>query len=301
MTIQYTRAKRENTNVLVAWSRGRAGPARPQCMPPCRLAAGICGEEPFAVLDTEARRGLHYADDYDFEHMDLGPPFTPDRYLESIRALAKRGFRAVVVDSMSHEWEGEGGVLEMADKDTAKSPSNWIKPKAAHKRLVNGLLQVGTNLIFCLRAQEKVEVVADPDRVAERSWCARLGGIRSSEKRFLFEMTASFTLRPDAPGVVDLSLPHKLQDQHRMAFPPGQHISHEAGVLLGAWARGDAIETPDKELWDGGRKKANDGRAALKAWRDSLTDDQRRAIRPIGDELNNTAREADRNLEGAPF
>ena len=84
-----------------------------------------------------------------------------------------------------------------------------------------------------------------------------------------------------------------------MAFPPGQHISHEAGVLLGAWARGDAIETPDKELWDGGRRKANDGRAALKAWRDSLTDDQRRAIRPIGDELNNTAREADRNLEGA--
>ena len=103
------------------------------------------------------------------------------------------------------------------------------------------------------------------------------------------------------PGVVDLGLPHKLQDQHRMAFPPGQHISHEAGVLLGAWARGDAIETPDKELWDGGRRKANDGRAALKAWRDSLTDDQRRAIRPIGDELNNTARVADRNLEGAPF
>ena len=82
----------------------------------------------------------------DFEHVDFGPPFTPDRYLESIRALAKRGFRAVVVDSMSHEWEGEGGVLEMADRDTSKPPSNWIKPKAAHKKLVNGLLQVGTNL-----------------------------------------------------------------------------------------------------------------------------------------------------------
>ena len=222
------------------------------------LAAGICGDEPFAVQDTEARRGLHYADDYNFEHVDFGPPFTPDRYLESIRALAKRGFRAVVVDSMSHEWEGEGGVLEMADKDNAKSPSNWIKPKAAHKRLVNGLLQVGTNLIFCLRAQEKVEVVPDPDR-GGKMMVRPIGWQPISEKRFLFEMTASFTLRPDAPGVVDLSLPHKLQDQHRMAFPPGQHISHEAGVLLGAWARGDAIETPDKELWDGGRRKANEG------------------------------------------
>ena len=156
------------------------------------------------MQDTEARRALHYADDYNFEHVDFGPPFTPDRYLESIRALAKRGFRAVVVDSMSHEWEGEGGVLEMADRDTSKPPSNWIKPKAAHKKLVNGLLQVGTNLVFCLRAQEKVEVVPDPDRGGKIDGAPDWVASDHRRSGSLFEMTASFTLRPDAPGVVDL-------------------------------------------------------------------------------------------------
>ena len=241
--MEYKRAVRENTNVLIALA-GPSGSGKTYSA--MQLATGLCAGEPFAMVDTEARRGLHYADQYDFEHVELGPPFTSSRYLEALKPLASRGFAAIVLDSGSHEWEGEGGVLEQADASNKKSPGNWIEPKRQHKRFVNGLLQLGANLIVCLRAAEKIHV----DDSGAKIKIVNEGILPICEKRFMFEMTVSFTLHHLHPGVVDLGLPNKVQDQHRMMFPPGRHITAEAGAALGQWTRGETVVTPDKALWD---------------------------------------------------
>ena len=290
--MEYRRAVRENTNVLVGLA-GASGSGKTYSA--MQLATGICGGEPFAVLDTEARRALHYADQFDFEHASLGPPFTPERYLDNVLALARRGFRAVVIDSGSHEWEGEGGVLEWADAEAAagrKAPTCWIKPKAAHKKFVNGLLQCGTNLIICLRAQEKIEIDDSKAKIV----ITNAGWSPICEKRFMFEMTVSFTLNPLHPGVVDLGLPNKLQDQHRMMFPPGRHIAAEAGVSLGVWARGEPVEVPDKALWDRARREAHKGTEALRSFSAALGAPDRAKLRPIGHELNRAAKMSDQNM-----
>ena len=104
------------------------------------------------------------------------------------------------------------------------------------------------------------------------------------EKRFPFEMTASFTLNPLTPGVVDMELPHKIQDQHRTAFPPAKHISVEAGRLLGQWARGDAIEDagkPDKPLLNRARLAARKGPDALRAFSEELSPEDCEQLKPI--------------------
>ena len=238
--------------------------------------------------------GLHYADQFDFEHQDLKPPFAPSKYFDAVREGAKRGFPCIVIDSMSHEWEGEGGVLEMANADKAKPPGNWIHPKASHRRMVGGFLQVGANLIFCLRAQEKLDLSEKDDR--GKVIIQSAGWQPICEKRFPFEMTASFTLNPLTPGVVDMELPHKIQDQHRMAFPPGQHISVEAGRLLGQWARGDAIETPDKPLWDEARKAAHEGMQALRKFSSVLSSEDQAKLTPIKEELLAAGNKSDRDL-----
>ena len=297
MAIQYTRARRENVGLLIGLA-GFTGSGK--TFSAMELATGICNGQPFCVIDTEGDRAKHYADDYDFEHKPLGPPFSPDRYLEALVEPMKRGFRCIVVDSASHEWSGTGGVVDMADKDSAKSPGNWRRPKEAHSRFVNAVLQARTHIIFCLRAKDKIRVEPDPDKPG-KTMISHLGWTPIQERDFMYEMTVSFTLAAENPGIVNFGLPHKLQDQHRMAFPPGQHISREAGEMLGAWARGDAIETPDKKLWDRARKQANEGRAMLKLFVEGCSEDETRALRPIAKELNNTAREADRNLEGVPF
>jgi RecA/RadA recombinase len=79
------------------------------------LARGIAnGTGRIAVIDTEAGRALHYAPPpsakadgvktFDFLHLDFQPPFTPERYIEAIRACEEAGATVIVIDSMSHEW-----------------------------------------------------------------------------------------------------------------------------------------------------------------------------------------------------
>jgi len=294
MSFQYTKAERRNTSVLVALA-GASGSGKTYSA--MMLAKGICGDEPFKVIDTEAGRALHYADQFDFEHEDMAPPFTPEKYLKAVQEAEKRGFKAVVIDSMSHEFDGEGGLMEMADTSSVKGPGAWLIPKQRHKKMMNGFLQVRTHLIFCLRADEKIDMSKRDDRgkiiVTSQGW------VPIQEKRFMYEMTASFTLNPATPGMIDLTLPHKVQDQHRMSFQPGQHVTAEAGEMLATWARGDTVETPDKALWDHARKIAQEGRDVITQYFTKVaTEDEQRRLAPIKAELWKTATTADENRNG---
>jgi hypothetical protein len=190
-----------------------------------------------AFIDTEARRGLHYADDFEFMHADLKPPFSPAAFIYGIHEAEKAGAEIVIIDSFSHEYDGEGGIMDWADRlqaDGVKGPAAWKDPKAAHKKLMNSLLQCRASIIFCLRADEKIEIVRENNKTVVRP----LGWMPICEKRFMFEMTASFTLTPDKPGIPHFDLPHKLQRQHRAFFTDTQPISEESGQMLAEWARG---------------------------------------------------------------
>ena len=279
--IEYTKAARENTFLLIAFAGGTGSGKTYSAM---QLASGICGDEPFIMIDTEARRGLHYADKFDFEHVDFQGPFSPDRYTAAIDQATKRGFKAVVIDSMSHEWEGEGGILEMAEKETAKPPKNWVRPKLAHKKMMASLLQARTNLIFCLRAQEKLYMDTDKrgKLIVENA-----GWMPICEKRFMFEMTASLTFDHENPGVVTRALPHKIEEQHHAAFPSGKAITRNSGLLLNRWASGKSIVPLDLE--EKAREEAKKGSGHMKAWWNTLSRQEKIDLKPIAAELKDIA------------
>lgn len=243
MTFTFRKALREQTSTLIAL----AGPSGcGKTFSALRLATGLAGPGgKIAVIDTEAGRALHYADKFAFDHGDLHPPFKPQAYLDAILAAEKAGYAVVVIDSMSHEYEGEGGILEWADEIAAggvKSPGNWKLPKTAHKKMVNRLLQMRCHLIFCLRAEEKIKIEKHPD--TGKTVIVPLGWMPICEKRFMYEMTTSFTLTADKPGCPQYTLPHKCQDQHRAIFPEGRPIDERAGEQLAAWARGGVKPEP---------------------------------------------------------
>ncbi len=219
------------------------------------LATGIIKPgERIAVIDTEAGRALHYAPPpgqaadgvktFDFDHMDFPPPFTPERYAEAVAAAVDAGAAVVIVDSMSHEWDGEGGcsdiqlaeairmatrngVLDEGKIDAMTAPA-WKRPKVRHKRMMARLGQVRAHIIFCLRAQEKIRIV---NRQVEQ-----LGFMPICEKNFMFEMSGSMTLHPETPGEPRYDLPRKLNDELQAIFPAERRISAEAGRRLAAWA-----------------------------------------------------------------
>jgi hypothetical protein len=239
-------AVRENVGLLIGLAGGTGSGKTFSAM---RLASGIAGTQRFCVIDTEAGRAKHYADQFKFDHGDLAPPFSPARYAEAIAAADEAGYPAIVVDSVSHEHAGEGGLLDMFEEEfermgrrDAVKMTAWIKPKGAHKKMVSRLLQVRAHLILCFRAEEKVDIVTVVEDGKKRTKIVPKvtrtgleGWTPIAEKNLPYELTASFLLTADAPGIPK---PIKLQQQHRALFPLDQPITEESGRRLAQWASG---------------------------------------------------------------
>ena len=254
MGFEFRPAVRENVGLLIGLAGGTGSGKTYTAM---RLAAGIAGDKPFAVIDTEAGRAKHYADQFKFDHGDLKPPFRPDAYAEAIKAADAAGYPVIVVDSASHEHAGEGGLLDwheeeldrMAGGDWKKREScnmaAWIKPKMSHKAMVQKLLQVRAHLILCFRAEEKIEMVRNErgklEIVKKQTTTGLDGWVPFSEKNLPYELTASFLLTADAPGVPK---PIKLQHQHRGFFPLNTEITEDSGRKLAAWSQGGTHTAP---------------------------------------------------------
>lgn len=253
MTFTFRPAVREAVGLMIGLA-GSSGSGK--TFSAMRLATGAAGGKPFAVIDTEAGRAKHYADQFKFDHGDLRAPFTPEAYAEAIHVADEAGYPVIVVDSVSHVWAGDGGVLDgheseltrMAGEDWKKRESckmaAWIRPKSAHKRMVSRLLQVRAHLILCFRAEEKIEMVRDTKgkmQIVPKSSPIGLNGwMPICEKNLPYEMTASFLLMADKPGVPN---PIKLQEQHKSMFPAKENISEASGIAMAAWATGGAKKT----------------------------------------------------------
>lgn len=250
MSFTFKAAKREAVGLLIGLAGGTGSG---KTFTALRLATGLANGKPFALIDTEAGRAKHYADQFKFDHGDLRAPFRPDAYADAIKAADDAGYPVIVVDSTSHVWAGDGGVLDwqeeelqrMAGDDYSKRErvkmAAWIKPKVSHKHMMQKLLQVRAHLILCFRAEQKIEMVKQDGKlviVQKQSLTGLDGWIPVCEKNLPFELTASFLLTADAPGIPK---PIKLQQQHRPFFPLDKPITEQSGIALGEWARGGNV------------------------------------------------------------
>lgn len=248
MTFTFRPATRENVGLIIGLAGGTGSGKTYTAM---RLARGIAGDKPFAVIDTEAGRAKHYADEFRFDHGDLKPPFRPMAYTEAIDAANDAGYPVIVVDSMSHEWAGEGGVLEWQEEEYERLGAretikllSWSKPKQAHKRMVSKLLQSRAHLILCFRAEPHVEMVKEGGQtkvVPKKGFTGYNGWFPITEKNLPFELTTYFMFMAEHPGV---PLPIKLSEQHRALFPLDQPITEESGRRIAEWAAGGAPPAP---------------------------------------------------------
>lgn len=297
MPYEFRPAVREQTSLLVAFA-GPSGSGK--TFSALAFAEGLAAGGKIAFIDTEAGRALHYADRFKFDHCELRPPFRPEAYTEVIAAAEQGGYRVIVIDSMSHEYEGDGGIQDWAAELEAKgtkAPGNWKVPKLAHKRMVSRLLQCRSHLVFCLRAEEKIKIERGDNG---KTVIVPIGWQPLCEKRFMYEMTASFLLKPDYPGIPH---PIKLQDQHRAAFPSGKQVGREAGEALAAWAGGGAEpkKAADEDLYQSGMRNAEQGTEALRVWFESLSRDRKLLIKGRLQTLKDVAELADSRGDDLSF
>lgn len=252
MSVTFRKAERANLALLLSLAGGTGSGKTWSAL---ALAKGIAGRKKFAVCDTERGRASFYADEFDFDVFELNPPFSPDRYLEVIKAAEAKDYPVLVIDSMSHEWESEGGLLDWHDRlmggNQNKNLSAWIEPKAAHRRMVNHLVQAKPHVILCFRAAEKVEVGQDERGkttiVKKKTLTGLDGWVPITEKSLPFEATASFMLMAGAPGV---PLPIKLPAPLEPLVPLDRPLSEQVGKAIAGWAAGKPGPEPGEQTME---------------------------------------------------
>jgi len=223
-----------------------------------RLATGMqqaSGGDIYGI-DTESRRMLHYADSFKFRHIQFDAPFSPLDYLAAFEHCAKKGAKIIITDSLSHEHEGPGGVLEIHETemggDYKKQFAAWAKPKAQRRRLISSMLQMNVNFILCYRAREKLKLVKNAQGKQEpqpRGWQPIAG------EEYVYEATLNCLLLPASNGVPTWQPEHdnegmiKLPAQFREIFKEGPQLSEEVGQQLASWAKGGAAtSSPSADL-----------------------------------------------------
>lgn len=207
------------------------------------LAAGMAGESgKVGFIDTEAGRGSMYADDPDiiqampdgkYYIQSLTEPFTPQKYAAAIREAINYGITALIIDSVSHEWEGFGGCQDIAENNKLRGMPNWGKAKMEHKRLMNTLTQCPMHILFCLRAREKTKPMRNNNGKVEM---VEMGIQPIQEKNFMYEMTLSMMLEDISPGKPIITkcpkpLINALTGDKAM-------VSKEIGQKIRAWSNG---------------------------------------------------------------
>ena len=262
--IQYRPAVRQQSKAMI----GIGGPSGGgKTLSALLLARGLClgVDEQIFGIDTENGRMLHYAPaegeapgefTFGFQYYRLDPPFTPMRYQEAIEAAVKAKAGAVIVDSMSHEHEGEGGILEWHDKELTRMAGNdydkrdkmkftaWIEPKKAHNKLVNAILQKPVHFVFCFRAKDKIAPIKNAKGKTE---FVNVGWTPICSDRFEYEMTALMILPPNVKGVPDLAAERcKLPEQLHPAFPAGVALNEAAGRQMAKWCAGKSLTAKPK-------------------------------------------------------
>lgn len=281
MSYKFRPARRENVPLLIGLAGGTGSGKTWSAM---ALAKGISGDKPFAVIDTENGRAKHYADEFQFEVADLHAPFRPDAYAEAIQTADQAGYSVIVVDSMSHEWAGDGGMLDWQEDELRRLGGgdnvkmlSWVEPKRAHRKFVTRLLQVRAHVILCFRAAEKIEMIRNAqgkmEVVPKRSLVGLDGWVPIAEKELPYELTLSALLTADAPGVPK---PIKLPEKLRPLVPLDAPLTDRVGAALAEWARGGAssgLVADDQPATDAQRKQL-----VAFAREHGLTDDDLRAV-----------------------
>jgi hypothetical protein len=239
MTFEIKEAKRLGARLLIQLS-GVSGSGKTYSA--LHLAYGLTGGDSSKIIgiDTENRRMSLYADclpnKEPFRVLEFFAPFSPARYVEAIKACCDAGAEVIVIDSVSHEWESEGGCEWIANNSSGRL-ADWKTAKREHKRFMTFMLQCPAHIIACTRAREKTDFSDTRNPVS-------LGIQPIQEKNFSFEATVSLLMHEQGKSQDVLKCPAELQK----ILGRGQgYITVNDGMALRHWVDGGGVVDQEVE------------------------------------------------------
>lgn len=203
------------------------------------LARGLAGPKGKIVMaDSENGRGSLYADVSEiggYDTVEIGEPFSPQNFIATIDEVEASGADVGILDSGSHEWNGVGGILDMAAESESRSGKglhNWKGPKFEHAKFVQRLMRSKIPWIVCLRAKYLTRQTKDEKGKTVIIKDDHTSPVQADD--FIFECTCHGEILTDH----SLRLTKWSHPDLKKCFPDGGPITLRHGELIAKWCVG---------------------------------------------------------------
>lgn len=197
------------------------------------LAFGLGGK--VGMIDTEHGSGDLYAHLGDYDIIGIEAPYTVQKYLQAIKAFEAAGYSSIIIDSLSHAWAGDGGLLDKQGKiaGNGNGYAAWRTVTPEHNALVTAMLSSSAHIIATVRSkQDYVQEKDDKNKTVIRK--VGLAPVQRDGLEYEF----SVMLNIDDQHIASAS-------KDRTGLFDGQYmkITTDTGKMLLAWLE-TGVEAP---------------------------------------------------------
>lgn len=144
-----------------------------------------------AIIDTENGSADLYTQLGDYNVLPLESPYTPENYAKAIKTCEDAGMDVIIVDSITHEWDGKGGILEIHAAMTGNSFTNWASLTPRHQKFIDAILQSKCHIITTVRRKQDYELVTNDKGKLEPK---KVGLKEITREGFDYELTCNLNL-----------------------------------------------------------------------------------------------------------
>jgi hypothetical protein len=158
------------------------------------LAYGITNDwAKIAIIDTENNSASLYAHLGEFNVLSLDDPYSPERYIKAIKTCEEAAMEVIIIDSITHEWNGKGGCLQLHEQLGGRF-QDWAKISPRHQAFIDAILQSKCHVITTTR--RKIDYSLDSDQNG-RTKVIKHGTKEITREGFEYELTTNFELVND--------------------------------------------------------------------------------------------------------
>lgn len=195
MGFQVKKAKREKIYCKIALMAPSGGGKTYSAL---RLATGMAEEieketgkkAKILMGNTEQKRGYYYANEFDYDIVDIESPHNPEKYVEFIKFAVDEGYDILIIDSSSHEWEGRGGCLELHQQAGGQYQS-WQKVTPRHNKFIEAIADSPIHIIATMRGKDQYETSTDS---RGKMSVQKIGVGAKQREGFEYEFTCTFLI-----------------------------------------------------------------------------------------------------------
>ena len=200
-----------------------------------QVAYGMCGDwEKIAIIDSENGSADLYSHLGSYNVLPITAPFTPEKYVQAIHECEGAGMEVIIIDSITHEWDGKGGILDISNSMSGNSYTNWAKITPRHNAFIDAILTSTCHVITTVRRKQDYELVTNSQGKAVPQ---KVGLKEVTREGFEYELTINLEI--DASHMATASKDRTGLFSSNIPFIP----SVETGKMIKEWCE-LGIEVP---------------------------------------------------------